>query len=145
MPGATAAEGGKKTSIDAKVVYSTAGFCSLLGLVLLIVGAVVYTNKANDGEYTCTCSGDGAECCKELHSLCDECWCTHDSTSDGYCTDFEHTGTHGDEGLGLAIAGLVVSVLSAAMLITMHRCKTWSEKNLHVRYPAVTPGLDTVA
>lgn len=138
-----ASEDGKTTSIDAKVVYSTAGFCSVLGLVLLIVGAVVYTTNADDGEYACTCPGDGSECCEELHSLCDECWCKTDADADGgVCSDFGHTGTEGGAGLGLAVAGLVVSLAGAAMLIAMHRCKDWSEKNLHVRYPAVTPGVD---
>lgn len=134
-----------KTSVDAKVVYGTAGFCSVLGLVLLVVGAVVYINNADDGEYTCLCPGGDARCCKEVHSMCAECWCKADADSEGQCADFEHTGQHGGSGLGLAIAGLVVSLVSAAMLITMHRCKDWSEKNLHVRYPAVTPGVDTVA
>lgn len=135
-----------KASIDAKVVYSTAGFCSVLGLALLVVGVVVYTTNSDDGEWACSCSGeDGSQCCDQLHSLCAECWCSSDANPDGQCADFEHTGTSGGPGLGIAIAGLVVSLLSAGMLITMHRCKNWSEKNLHVKYPAVTPGLDTAA
>ena len=109
----------------------------------------VYTHNANDGEYTCSCPGDDGVCCEKLHSLCDECWCTDvsidNADAEGRCLEYEHTGTHGGAGLGLAVAGLVVSLVSAAMLITMRRCKNWSEKNLHVKYPAVTPGIDTVA
>lgn len=144
MGGASDTKDGK-TSVDAKVVYSTAGFCSVLGLVLLVVGAVVYVHNADDGELTCSCPGGDSQCCEEIHSLCPECWCETDSETGGQCAAFEHTGKHGGSGLGLALAGLVVCLVSATMLITMRRCQNWSEKNLHVRYPAVTPGVDTIA
>ena len=115
--------GGKKLLAGATV-------CSILGLVLLVAGAVVYYGNSNDGEQVCACpegeSGDG--CCTEVPTLCDACYCT-DSLSDHYCADFEDTSSSGGAGLPLAIAGLVVCVISAVMLCTMKACKSWSEKH----------------
>lgn len=136
-----AADSGKRMSVDAKVLYGAAGFCSILGLILLIVGAIVYTQNAQDGEDVCLCPDDGSEgeCCEESFSTCPECWCGHSGGLEGYCSGYERTGSHGGAGLGLALAGLAVCVLSSAMLITVQRCKHWAQKNLHVRYPAVSP------
>lgn len=128
-------------SFDAKVVFGAATFCTFLGIALIVAGVVVYNANATVGGHSCTCpEGEaGDECCHELHSVCDECWCTHFELSEGYCDLYEDTSSHDGPGLGLAIGGLAVCGVSAAMLITMRRCKKWSEKNLHVRYPPVTP------
>lgn len=135
-------ESGKGVSIDAKVLYSASGCCSFIGVALLIAGLVVYTMKAEDGEHVCSCPEGQEVCCEENYSFChDGCWCSNGS-EDGYCDSFEHTGSHGGEGISLAIAGSIVCLISSVLLITMRWCQEWSEKNLHVRYPAVTPGLD---
>lgn len=132
---------GEKSSLDSKVVSGAAGCCSLLGLLLLVIGLVVYLTNAEAGGHTCVCVDEAAdECCKEVPSVCDECWCTHVEESDGYCSDFEDTSSHGAGGLGISIAGLIVCAFGASMLITMRTCKDWSEKNLHIRYPQVIPG-----
>ena len=45
----------------------------------------------------------------------------------------------------MQVAGFVVCLLLvAATLVAMNRCDKRSEKILHVEYPAVTLGLDTV-
>lgn len=134
----------KGVSIDAKVLYSASGCCSFIGVALLIAGVVVYTMKADDGEHVCPCPEGVEECCEVNYSLChDGCWCMDETESGYYCDSFEHTGSHGGEGITLAIAGSIICLISSILLITMRWCKEWSEKNLHVRYPAVTPGLDT--
>lgn len=129
--------GDKELSIDGKVIYTGATVCSVVGLVLLVVGAVVYYENSEDGEQLCACPDgeSGEECCQEISSVCDECWCTS-TLSEGYCADFEDSGSHGGAGLSLAIAGLVVCVFSSAMLCTMKACKNWSEKHLHKNPPA---------
>jgi len=114
----TAAGGGGKK------ILAGATFFSIVGVILLVVGAVIYYSNSNDGEHVCSCpngeSGDG--CCEEVPTLCYACYCT-DALSDHYCADFEDTGSGGGAGLPLAIAGLVVCVVSAAMLCTMKACK----------------------
>lgn len=134
------ANGGNKLSVDGKVIYTGATICSVVGLVLLVVGAVVYFQNSEDGEQLCTCpageSGDG--CCQEIPSVCDECWCTS-TVSEGFCSDYEDSGSSGGAGLSLAVAGLVVCVVSSAMLCTMKTCTKWSEKNLHHKSPLANP------
>lgn len=128
-------------SLDAEIVYCTTICCTLAGIVLLIAGLMVYDSNAKNGGPICSCPDEysGDECCTEVHSLCDECWCVQSDDSDGQCSDFEDTSSHGGAGLSLAIAGLVVCVMSAAMLMTMRWCKNWAEKNMHVKYPPVEP------
>lgn len=126
-------------SVDAKVVNGVVCFCVLLGLALVVAGGVVHS-QIREGSHECVCHE--SECCRKVIALCDECFC-HDYGAggddvEGKCKDYD-TGESGAGAIALAIAGVVVCTISAIMLITMRWCKEWSEKHLHVRYPAVSP------
>lgn len=140
MPSARGNGGqGERASVDGKIIYCGTAFCSIVGLALLIVGAVVYYSNVDDVEQTCTCpEGEaGDECCTKLHSVCDECWCTHVEESEGYCSSYETTGSDGGGGRIIAVAGLVVCVISACMLLSMRACTRWSETHLHEKRPPI--------
>lgn len=140
MPAARAnGAGGQRNSKDGKVIYCGAVFCSIVGLTLLIVGVVVYYSKVNEVELSCTCpDGDSeGECCTTMSSLCDECWCTHPEEADGYCSTYDETSPDGGQGRSIAVAGLVVCVISACMLLSMGACTRWSETHLHEKRPPV--------
>lgn len=126
----------ERISIDAKVVYGIVGCCVLVGIALLVAGGVVFSQR-EEGSEGCICDSD--LCCEISLSKCSECWCHEPGVDEiGFCGNFE-TSVSDNGALGIATAGLVVCVICAAMLVTMRWCKEWSEKNLHVRYPAVTP------
>lgn len=128
--------GPQRTSVDAKVVNGVVSCCVLIGLSLVIAGFVVYS-QLREGTHDCSCHDD--VCCETSKSLCSECWCHEPGVQEtGYCGDYDKGGSV-DAAISIATAGLVVCVISATMLVTMHWCKEWSEKHLHVRYPPVIP------
>lgn len=132
--------GEDRVSVDAKAVNCVVSFCSCLGLVLVVTGAVLYS-QIDKGDHTCSCPEEG-DCCEPHPSLCAECWCPDDEENElvagGYCASYNR-GESGAGPISVAIAGVIVCVVSATMLITMRWCKSWSEKHLHVRYPPVIP------
>lgn len=148
LPHAYVASQSDRLSFDAKVVNCVVSFCVLLGLVLLVAGAVVYSQIEDDSD-KCPCSDrpDGSTaCCFESPSVCSECQCDDDSLgsiirkeNDAFCTDYERNEGDSAAAISVAATGVVVCVVSAAMLVTMRWCKEWSEKHLHVRYPPVIP------
>lgn len=126
----------QRMSVDAKVVNGIVSCCVLIGLALVVAGGVVYS-QLREGTHDCSCHGD--ICCETLKSLCSECWCHEpDEQEAGYCGGYDKGGSV-DAAISIAIAGLIVCIISATMLVTMHWCKEWSEKHLHVRYPPVIP------
>lgn len=139
----------QRISFDAKVVNCVVSSCVLLGLALVIAGAVVSSQIKQEAD-SCPCPEDGTRCCYHSPSVCSQCYCEEEELESGdesvynpdagdFCADYENTTESGAAAIAIAIAGVVVCVVSAAMLITMRWCKNWSEKHLHVRYPAVTP------
>lgn len=147
LPDAYVASQSDRLSFDAKVVNCVVSFCVLLGLVLLVAGAVVYS-QIEDGSHECPCTDkpDGSTvCCFESPSVCAECQCEDDSLESIIrengepCADYERDEGDSAAAISVAATGVVVCVVSAAMLVTMRWCKEWSEKHLHVRYPPVIP------